>query len=610
MMTTNPQDIIRDAQNYADKQMAEARSFIDRLAQIGETEFTLTRPVEWSWGLFDRSQEALDAIRAAKPSRFSISTSTGNVPAVPSLDISVPTPPGVEELSAYIPTQAPALNLPPPPKINLPARPEVPSFGDSLSLPSRPNIDMPAMPDIEGADIPPPPNIVIEEFSTTAPLFDLTAPTERFQFDEHLYTSALQEAVSTALLNDIDCVEGSTGICPAVETLLWEAAREREYLNAAREIEDVKRTFATSGFVIPTGAMFAAIDKARQKAANAASTLNRDITIKQADLAVKNRQFAIEKAIALEGLLISYHNSLAERSLNAAKAALEAGIRLYNLKVEAYNTSLNGFKAAALAYETNLKGATAQTELYKSHVEALRGKSQDKNNALMAIYKLRCEQANTVLQAYKTEMEAANLYATMEGLRLEGFKANVEAYKASIEGSDLEFKLHEAAVNAETLKINLYENQLKAYHSALEGKKLLASLNDSNLKAQTDDARLKLEVYNAQLDAYKATLQQQQLNMDAAAKMQSAELQAYSSEVAAMAKSFELFIQSGKLNADANIEVAKQSISRAELELKKLAQQASLRINAAAAASDVYKNLASGALSAINALSSINESIS
>ncbi|MBF0607547.1 MAG: hypothetical protein HQL61_08375 [Magnetococcales bacterium] len=614
-MTINPQDIVRDAQNYADKQMAEARSFIDRLAQIGETEFTLTRPVEWSWGLFDRSQEALDAIRTAKPARFSITTEAATVPNMPDVDVTLVTPTGVDGLDAYLPTQAPVLNIPPTPKISLPTRPEVPTFGDGLSLPSKPNLDIPAVPNIEAADIPPPPNIAIEAFSTPAPLFDLTAPTERFQFDEPMYTSLLQEALSTALLHDIgvsdprlnDAGSSDSG---AVDTMLWEAAREREHLNAAVEIEDVRRTFAASGFVIPTGAMFAAIDRARQKAANAASTVNRDIAVKQAELAVKNRQFAIEKAIALEGLLISFHNSLAERSLNAAKAALEAGIRLYNLKVENYNAAINGFKAAAIAYETNLKGLTARAELYKTHAETEHLRAQDKNNAIIELYKLQCQQLNTIQQAYKTEMEAANLYATMEGLRLEGFKANVDAYKAGIEGSDLEFKLHEAAVNAETIKINLYDNQLKTYQSALEGKKLLASLNDSNIKAQVDNARLKLEAYNAQLGAYKATLQQQQLNIDAATKMQSAELQAYSSEAAAVAKSFELFIQSGKLNADTNIEVAKQSISRAELELKKLAQQASLRINAATAASDVYKNLASGALSAINALASINESIS
>ncbi|MBF0539600.1 MAG: hypothetical protein HQL03_15245 [Nitrospirae bacterium] len=607
-MATDPQDIIRDAQNYADKQMAEARSFIDRLAQMGEIEFTLTKPVEWSWSLFDRSQEALDAIRAARPTMDTIDSTPGEIPTVPTLDISVPQPISIEELNI----QPPTINLPPPPTVNLPARPEAPSIGDSLSLPSRPNIDIPAIPDIETADIPPPPNIVVESFAIDAPIFDLVAPTERFQFDEPLYISTLQDALSTALLNDIaagaSCSD-KDGSSTSVETLMWEAAREREGLNAAQEIEDVKRTFASSGFVLPTGAMFAAIDKARQKAANAASTLNRDITIKQIDLAVKNRQFAIDKAIALEGILISYHNSLAERSLNVAKAALEAGIRLYNLKVEAYNASLNGFKASAQAYETNLKGLTAQADLYKTHVEAQRLKTQDKNTALTDLYKLQCDRVNTILQAYKTEMEAVNLYARMEGLRLEGFKANVEAYKTNIGSSDIEFKLYEAALNAEKLKFSLYDDQLKAYQGSLEGKRLLASLNDSNLKAQIEGARLKLDAYKAQLDSYKTLLQQQQFNIDATMKMQGSDLQAYSSEVAAITKSFELFIQSGKLNADTNIAAAKQSLSRAELELKKLSQQVSLRINAATAASDVYKNLASGALSAINTLSSINENI-
>ncbi|MBF0345276.1 MAG: hypothetical protein HQL06_13735 [Nitrospirae bacterium] len=608
-MTSNPRDIVRDAQNYADKQMAEARSFIDRLTQLGEIEFNITRPLEWSWSIFDRSQETLNAIREAKPTRESIemilNEQAPTLPTMPSLDISVPMPPVIEQLNV----EPPELNLPQPPRINMPTRPQQPSFGDSLSLPSKPALDIPALPDIVGADIQPPPNIIIESFTADAPIFDLTVPTERFHFDETRYNSSLLDDLSSALLNDIANSGGVSGGEEAVESLMWERARERELLNAAQEIEEVKRAFAATGFATPTGALFAAIDKARQKAVNASSTLNRDIAVKQTELAVKNRQFAIEKAIALEGLLISYHNSLAERSLNAAKATLEAGARLYNMQVERYNMALNGYRAKASNYETGLKGMTAQIEFYKTRVETERLKTQDKNNFMMEIYKLQCERVNTLLQAYKTEMEASHLYATMEGLRLEGFKANVEAYKTNVECSSLEFKLYEAAVNAEKLKISTYDNQLKAYQSALEGKKLLASLNESELKAKIEEAHLKLDTYNAQLNSYSAAMQQQQLKIDAKMKMQNSDLHAYSSEVNAITKAFELFIQSGKLNADTNIEATKQSISRAELELKKLAQQASLRINAATAASDVYKNLASGALSAINALSSINENI-
>ena len=115
--------------------------------------------------------------------------------------------------------------------------------------------------------------------------------------------------------------------------------------------------------------------------------------------------------------------------------------------------------------------------------------------------------------------------------------------------------------------------------------------------------------FDATITAYKAELESVTAVIRAMHDGYQAEVGAYAQEAGAIAKAFDVYINTGKLNADTGMAAARQDVENAKLELQKLAQQATLRLNASHAGVDVFKNLASGALSSINTLSSINENI-
>ncbi|MBF0459740.1 MAG: hypothetical protein HQK99_17775 [Nitrospirae bacterium] len=164
-------------------------------------------------------------------------------------------------------------------------------------------------------------------------------------------------------------------------------------------------------------------------------------------------------------------------------------------------------------------------------------------------------------------------------------------------------------MRGEMEKVKVYESDVKAYQAKVEGLRTKASVNSINIKNQTEEAKLKLDAYGAQLNGYKATMQKAESLIKNSLDKYRADVGAYGQEASAMTKTYDMFIQTGRLNSQSNIESTNQSIKKAEFQLKRLAEQAKLRIEASKAAADVYKNLASGALSSVNALASVTKTI-
>ncbi|MBF0517233.1 MAG: hypothetical protein HQK97_08970, partial [Nitrospirae bacterium] len=330
--STDPSDIVKAAQSYAQDQLSNAQEFVDNLSQIATTELTIDKPTIWQWELYDKSKEALEKIMDLKPERPQISTIDADVPEVPTFTIDAVEPVIVPEFDV----SRPVLSYPDKPEAALPDAPPMPEIGDRYSVPDKPNITVPEPPALESFDVPKPPAISIEPFSIAMPDDDIIVPSnlytdwsQHFDFNEQEYTSQLKEAIETLLRNDV--TNGGTGIHPEDEQMLWERAKDRQNIEAQTAISAARRGYAAYGFTMPTGAMVSLEESARNKAVKDAASMTRDIAIKRADLYVENRKHALDKAISLESTLINFHNLLKERSLNASKAVLDAGIKLYNL---------------------------------------------------------------------------------------------------------------------------------------------------------------------------------------------------------------------------------------------------------------------------------------
>lgn len=140
-------------------------------------------------------------------------------------------------------------------------------------------------------------------------------------YGETAYTSDLLNQARALLLSDL--ANGGYGLDPRDEQALWERSKDREQQNVNAAILETTRAIASRGFPMPSGALLAGVMKVQQAARGSLSSINRDISLKRADLYVQARQFALQTGLNAEQFMANYYGGFAERQLNALRYSLE-----------------------------------------------------------------------------------------------------------------------------------------------------------------------------------------------------------------------------------------------------------------------------------------------
>lgn len=191
------------------------------------------------------------------------------------------------------------------------------------------------------------------------------APTETFTYTDPGYSSAMRDAMIEKLLTDL--VNGGYGIDTADEISLWNRVRDREEMVAQANADEVRRQASATGFQLPQGAMYIAMQKARQEHMAKISSANRDIGLKRADLYVDNRRQVIAQVLATEDQSITLYNAIQNRTLQFAQVKVQMSIALFEAGVRLFDTRIRGLNAQI---QSILEAARAELGVYTADVQA------------------------------------------------------------------------------------------------------------------------------------------------------------------------------------------------------------------------------------------------
>lgn len=514
--------------------------------------------------------------------------------------ISTPSVPSVPEFA----DSAPTINIPAIPSNTLPAAPgNSPEFF-APSIPGKPDVFLPSVPSLVSIEIPAVPMIDLPSFEGVMPVDELTEPVTSFDFVEHNYSSELLSHLNGAILGDLK--NGGYGIEPSDEIALWERARERELKAADSAIEEATAQIASRGFVLPPGALFNVQQIAEQDALDKSATLSREIMLKRADLYVQNRQFAITHAKEIEAMLIQYNGARAERALNAAKAQVDVGVSLYNLRVQKFQAFLEGYRTQAQVYETRIRANLVALESFKAQIEGVRA-AVDVQSLQVNVYRTQVEAANIAISLYRTEMEAAQIQASIEKLKLEAFRASVDAYTAQVGAREAEFKMFEAQIRGEVTKIDAYKASADAYSSRVGAIKVRVEAEDLIARSQIAANESKLSQYRAQIDGYRATLEK--INSENRSILEQSGLYAELEKVLdskEQTRKQTVFAVS-KANSEIYAEAAKLGLQRSQALLQGFIQIQQLSKSGIEAGVKAKADIAAASLGVVNSVISKNE---
>lgn len=474
--------------------------------------------------------------------------------------------------------------------------PEAPTINLTFDDPTL-SVSLPAAPDLLSLSITPFDGLNMPTFSATEPTLTIVEPTIREYTPGAAYTSALLTALSTSLEERI--TDGGTGLNADVEEAIWNRGREREakaFNDQLRELERMERL----GLPMPPGTYLRARTDLMVERAAAERGHTREVMIKSAELELDNVKHALTTATQLEGYLINYSNSVEQRLFESTRYATEAGIAIYNAKVEQYKSLVQVYQVKVNIYEAQVRAEIARVDAYRAQIEAERAKA-DVNVALVRQYEVQVNAALSNIEIYKAEIAGIQAKADIErtkvmvfGEQIRGYTAQVNAFTAGIEG-------YRARLEGERTKAQVYTAQVDAFSSRVNAAA-------RQVEARVAAYRGQIEAKTVEWEGYKAQTQGEASRVQSIASITNSVADIYRSRITGLSAYNETLTKQWQATLDQNQRVSEIAVSAAKANAEMYMTTRSLAIDAAKVGATVSSQLGAAALNAINWSSSISTS--
>jgi len=302
-----------------------------------------------------------------------------------------------------------------------PSFPAVPTIEDNFVMP-----DVPSKPDVTMPDKPTLREHVIPDFQgdISIPQFTSTLPDVDLPLIEEADVRALfgemvgNYAPQISEIKDLlllRITEGGTGLPVDVEAQIWNRNLERDEQALQDSVDAAAAQWAKMGFTLPDGALADSLASLNNEYINKRLDTSRDIAIKQAELEQANINTALQLVASIEEAFNNVMAQYANVSVNAMKTAADVSVSLYNSHVTYYNLLTDMYNAKANVYSTLVNARLADVEVYKAQVEGV-GLAIKADESKIDIYVAEISAESEKLKAYETE--------------LRGIMAQIEATKA------------------------------------------------------------------------------------------------------------------------------------------------------------------------------------
>lgn len=200
---------------------------------------------------------------------------------------------------------------------------------------------------------------------------------------------------------------GVTGIPTAVESQIWQRARDKILIDNAAAQDAAYTEFASRGMPLPPGALNAKLNDLAVAAHTQAAEVSRETAIKQVEIQIQNVRFAVEQALKMRlgavSAAIEYIKAYALAMDGSAKYALalpdmqatliNAAANFYNARIhydevsaKSAELSLNtAFKTAELMVQQNIGTVTAKVNASVAAANAIAGVAAAASSSLNSL---------------------------------------------------------------------------------------------------------------------------------------------------------------------------------------------------------------------------------
>lgn len=577
----------------ADNALSSAQAIIRSLASI---QYGIAdRPPTYT-GAFGADPQAITADRPAEPDFVSPDF---NLPDWEALEFDV------EQILDGLPTD----NQAPPAPFQL-QNPREPVQGPIGALPEKPtNLPTINPPEFNPSDyaFPDPPTYIpieipaapateLTAFTDLPPDFNELPPDTRINFTPEQYESILLSSLKAKVQ---EMLQGGIGLPESVEQGLYDRARARDDMAAAKAVDEAFDTFAARGFTMPPGMLAKQVNAAIEDNRLKSQAHTRDVLIEAAKWRIENVRAALERGVAIEAQLMQLHEALQRLSFEAIKAHADAEVSRYNLLVSAYDVKAKVFGLKLQAWEAQLKLVVERISAYKARVDAERAKA-DVNEAMTRAYVAQIQSVTERIGIFRARVEAEVAKGNIVRALLEAYGEETRAYQAQVQASLIDFQRYEAASRVEIAKGGINEAYLRAF-----GETMGAQGTIVNAKARAIEA--KLAVLNASNDKFRALVQGESTKVSTIAQIESLKAQVFGTQASMYSADVQRASEQARLEQQRVSDTLRNALANHEINVRqydaqqgRLVESARLQSESIRAAGQAAAQLAAGAMAAIN----------
>lgn len=525
-------------------------------------------------------------------------TNPGSAPASFNIDdVTLPTIPNFADA-------APKISFPSPPSSVLPTAPAAPTV-DTVNVPGKPTLSLPSVPVLSAVALPDAPTLTIPTFDEVFPdTPDIVLTQETFEYGEGDFSDALLTRIKAILQGDLD--NGGYGITTADEEAAYSRGIDRAVQEGQRRERELADRFAQRGHRAPPGALATLEQQSIEQTMRQIADMNREVVVSRAELYRRAREFALSQGTTVVEMLIRDWGFKQERVLNAARFAAEFSINVVDARVRIHNLKVQAFEGYARAYETKIRALLAQVDIFRTQVEAARTE-QAINESVVNVYEAQVRAANTVIALYNAELDAARTQTELEKLKLEQYQTATQAFVAQLQAKSEEMRLFESRVRAEGIKQDLYQSQVQAYATRVQAAKSEADIQLARIQAQVQEASLELEGYKTAVAKYEVDLKAEADRVKSLVDVYGADVDAFRAVLGGwegLARVDEL--ASEALTRELQVE-ERLEVERLQIRINEILERTRIKLAATQSGAEVYRDMLAALNSSRNMLISKEE---
>lgn len=516
--------------------------------------------------------------------------------------------------------------------------PVAPSFQTSFTIPMPPALlsaALPSTPTISDVTVPTAPDLAIPKFDfqnqrPLATIADLDEATVRNAMDASFNEKSLdmqrnadeyvrqwiaeynpeyhtQLAAIEAQLAKY--LQGGTGLSEEIETKIYDRARAKNDLETKRVQDAIVADAAAKGFSLPTGAVFSAMNRARQEAATNNSKASSEIAIAQAEMEQKNLQFAVTTSAGIRASMVSAASAYMGHVINIQGQAMKYAemtyqtiVGVYNASVQVFSARMEQFRVYATIYDAEIKGVLAEADLYRTEIAGLES-AVNVDRAKIDAFKAVIDAATAAANMYRAQVDAALGQANMEKLKIEAFQTEVQAYGAKVQALNSQWSGYTAELQGNRARLDTFNARLEAYSTGVKAQQTKIEAYAISTKAIADTNASKASIYQAKLGTFRAQIDASKTVLEAEVVQNKGKLDSFMAQLSAFDAKTKYKTIEYSAQVDAKARNAAGDLS-AKVENARAVTQYGLNLaRLSTDGAQIYGQLASSAMSGLNTLS-------